>query len=177
MSGGYPDGFVHSLGSLYDMATDPMPDTGCRLMRLHKGTEYPRVRSGGRLWRAHRLALALSLGVDDLPADLVARHRCPAGPNPKCINAKHLVPGTRADNNRDMIEDGTHVSAFVDGRCKRGHDITDSANLYVYRDGKRQCRQCQRANGARWKRRRRALAAVTIEGDGQLSMFSGSVTT
>lgn len=32
--------------------------------------------------------------------------------------------------------------SFADGTCKRGHDVTDPANLYVRGNGKRTCREC-----------------------------------
>ena len=46
---------------------------------------------------AHRVALAKELGRALLP-DEVARHTCD---NPRCVNPKHLVVGSQADNIRD----------------------------------------------------------------------------
>lgn len=52
----------------------------------------------------HRLVYAAKAGVtlDELKG-VVVRHTCD---NPRCINPDHLVPGTRADNNRDRAERG-----------------------------------------------------------------------
>ena len=46
---------------------------------------------------AHRVALAKELGRALLPGE-VARHTCD---NPRCVNPKHLVVGSQADNIRD----------------------------------------------------------------------------
>lgn len=52
----------------------------------------------------HRLILAnkLRLSLDCLRG-VVVRHTCD---NTRCINPDHLIPGTRADNNRDRAERG-----------------------------------------------------------------------
>lgn len=50
----------------------------------------------------HRLVLAKKLRLSlDCLSGVVVRHTCD---NPRCINPDHLIPGTRADNNRDRAE-------------------------------------------------------------------------
>jgi hypothetical protein len=49
---------------------------------------------------------------------LVARHTCHNAP---CVNVRHLIPGTPADNSRDMVEAGRSLIGdrnpnWVDGR-------------------------------------------------------------
>lgn len=51
-----------------------------------------------RTWRAHRLAVVFS--GRDLPDGLVVMHSCD---NPPCCNPEHLIVGTFADNNADMM--------------------------------------------------------------------------
>jgi hypothetical protein len=60
-----------------------------------------------------RVLLGLELGDG-----LVARHTCH---DPGCVNVRHLIPGTPADNSRDMIEAGRSLTGprnpnWIDGR-------------------------------------------------------------
>jgi hypothetical protein len=65
----------------------------------------------------HKLSflLAHNFGLDDLPADIVVRHRCH---NPPCVNPDHLMLGTYADNSRDMTEAGRSVSGEKNNKAK-----------------------------------------------------------
>lgn len=60
---------------------------------------YAQVRRNGKLIYAHRLAFFEVFGW--WPP--VVRHTCD---NPPCVNIWHLLPGTQADNVRDMVERG-----------------------------------------------------------------------
>lgn len=131
--------------------TDPAGD--CRLWptRLGSyGTGYGRVMIASPAGHkhpiaVHRLMAALSYGLDPLtlPARLVVRHRDDCAK--RCIAPDHLIVGTQADNVLDMLRAGNNPHAFRDGRCWRGHDITDPANVYVVPGtGDRRCEACQR---------------------------------
>ena len=50
---------------------------------------------------AHRVAYELWHGP--IATGLVVRHKC----RNKCVNPNHLEIGTRAENNKDMVRDGT----------------------------------------------------------------------
>jgi hypothetical protein len=65
------------------------------------GVIYPRVNGRTKAIKVHRLVFAAvnNMTLDQLPK--VIRHACD---NPRCINAKHLLPGTQADNMRDMAD-------------------------------------------------------------------------
>lgn len=65
------------------------------------GCGYGVVRLNGRRFTASRIAYALTTGP--VLDGVVIRHRCD---NAICCNPEHLLPGSTADNNRDMIERG-----------------------------------------------------------------------
>lgn len=56
-----------------------------------------------------------------VPAGKIIRHSCD---NPPCCNPAHLLPGTHAENSRDMVERGRepHVRWPANGRSKLSDD-------------------------------------------------------
>ncbi len=76
---------------------------GCWYFGAQRGPRYSRIPGpAGKKVRGHRVALALSLGVD-LDKMGLALHRCDNRP---CCNPSHLFEGTQADNMRDMSRKG-----------------------------------------------------------------------
>lgn len=67
---------------------------------------YGTQKRSGRQIRVHRWVLEQKLGRP-LGEGEVTRHTCD---NPPCCNPAHLLPGTPADNVRDMVERGRTVS-------------------------------------------------------------------
>ena len=62
---------------------------------------------------AHRISF--SLFKRDLKPTENVLHKCD---NPQCVNPKHLIAGTQADNMRDMIEKGRDRKAFGENAGK-----------------------------------------------------------
>ena len=81
---------------------------------------------------AHRLSYELVIGP--IPEGLVIDHLCRVR---HCVNPDHLEPVTnRVNIARGMAPYGLRTT------CRRGHDITSEANVYVQPDGGRRCRLC-----------------------------------
>jgi len=94
---------------------------------------------------AHRVAWALSGAT--IPTGSSVLHRCD---NPSCVEVGHMFLGTAADNVADMIEKKRHRSQKAT-HCPKGHAYSGE-NLYVKRDGTRDCRACQKVRNAAWKK-------------------------
>jgi hypothetical protein len=88
---------------------------------------YGQIRWDGVTYNAHRMAYLIFNGL--IPQGQVVRHTCN---NRKCINPKHLITGTYADNTIDAIKIGMHrsqklteanvkvIKRLLRGKYKRG---------------------------------------------------------
>lgn len=88
-------------------------DTGCWEWGRSTSEGYGSLTVGSRTVRAHRLSLALSLGVDER-AVVEAMHACD---NRLCINPEHLSNGTHGDNVRDAIAKGRATPPVPPRQC------------------------------------------------------------
>lgn len=107
--------------------------------------------------RAHRVLYEMLVGP--IPDGLVIDHLCR---NPGCVRPLHLEPVTNAEN----LRRGEHAGRRKT-HCPQGHPYSGE-NLYVWRDGGRRCRRCQRASALsryyRLKRERAESLADSIGG-------------
>lgn len=115
--------------------------------RLHKG--YGHIVVVGVAQPAHRFAYELLVGP--IPAGLQLDHLCRVR---HCVNPTHLEPVTCKEN----LNRGIHRNA-IKTHCSKGHEFTpENTGYYPHKDGRRrrQCRECNRQNCARYYEARKA---------------------
>lgn len=89
-------------------------DAECWLWTGGRGRrEYGQITANKTTYRAHRCAWEIANGP--IPDGLVVRHTCD---NPPCVNPRHLLLGTFADNNRDKVERGRSLTGERHPLCK-----------------------------------------------------------
>lgn len=129
------------------------PDAqGCRLWvgyRNEKG--YGRFGVDRRLVLAHRFAYEEARGA--IPLGLVLDHLCR---NPACVTVSHLEAVTSGENTR---RGRTGAAQRERTHCPQGHAY-DEENTYVYRDGRRECRECRRIKHRRMSTERKGQACA-----------------
>lgn len=93
-----------------------------------------------RLERAHRVSWKLAGGK--IPKGKLLCHRCD---RPSCVRPSHLWVGSQKDNMADAAAKGrTRNQNSGKSECSHGHRLTNQ-NVYVTKEGWRQCRKCKRA--------------------------------
>lgn len=118
--------------------------------RGRKQFQYGSAHFQGRHQNSHRVCWLLTHGdIPELPGSdsrgTVVRHKCDVS---LCCNPAHLEIGTHTDNMRDA-KDRKRSSRFKK-LCRHGHERTEE-NLYVAKDGLRQCRVCHKLRQRRYK--------------------------
>lgn len=112
-------------------------DDGCWVWQGATDTSgYGRLRWNGKHESVHRLVWKLL--VADVAADDELDHLCR---NRLCCNPDHLEPVSGRENT--LRGQGITAQLARQTHCKRGHPLSGD-NLYVYPNGKRLCRTCER---------------------------------
>lgn len=91
-------------------------ENDCWIWLRGTSRNYGGFSLAGKYVSAHRFAWEITNGP--IPSGLDVLHRCD---NPPCCNPAHLFLGTQADNNRDMVRKGRHVSLSGDQHYSRIH--------------------------------------------------------
>ena len=101
------------------------PISGCWIWLGHRDKRgYGRMYLNRRQGFAHRYIYQHFKG--GLRDDQLLRHTCD---NPPCVNPDHLIPGTDADNARDMVERGRSAR----GTKHRAAKLTESQVMEMRR--------------------------------------------
>jgi len=135
----------------YDDSWNEVP---CKLWTGHRNEKgYGRVNVRSATTKTGRTkkgvhVIAWERRYGPVPSGLCVLHRCDV---PACYEVRHLWVGTLAQNNADMAIKGRGRNQFSGvTRCIRGHPLDWASNVYVDRNGYRQCRECR---AERWRER------------------------
>ena len=127
----------------------PCPNTGCWWwMSAISKWGYGMATRCGKHEAAHRVIYRFFRG--EFPAHLDLDHLCRQR---SCVNPWHLEPVTRAIN-LQRGNSGKNLAALAMSKieCPKGHPYSGS-NLYIARDGHRDCIACQRQRVRDWRAR------------------------
>jgi len=88
---------------------------GCHICTSHclDRDGYPIVTVDHKTKRLHRVIFESVYGP--IPENRIVRHTCDS---PSCVNPKHLILGTQAENIKDMVERGRGPSGERNGKAK-----------------------------------------------------------
>lgn len=113
---------------------------------------YGRMSYRNHIYRVHRLAAHLWLGLDLADSEVKVCHTCD---NPPCFNPEHLYLGTQKTNVEDMVARGrAYPGPPKWDSCARGHALTPDNLVGAKRP---HCRTC---NNDWWRKRRKAVFAA-----------------
>jgi len=129
-------------------------NTGCWEWQRYKSIKgYGQARYDRRGVLAHRLSYAAFNG--SVSEGMSICHTCD---NPSCVNPIHLFEGTCADNTRDCVIKGRHVSHnSKKTHCPAGHPYTVD-NTYVSKQGGRHCKACDRARSRAFRLKKKQVS-------------------
>ena len=147
-----------SRRSLEDRLTEKrrITEAGCwEWTKSVTGHGYGRMSYQNHVYRVHRLAAHLWLGLDISDPSVAVCHHCD---NPPCFNPDHLYLGSQRTNVRDMHQRGRgYPGPQKWTHCANGHELTPETRVA----GAGRCKIC--ANRYNKERRARvdAVKAMT----------------
>lgn len=107
----------------------------------------------GKLRMAHRVSYEMANGK--IPDGLQLDHLCRMT---LCVNPSHLEPVTPKENiRRGKTAEAARLTQLSKTHCPQGHPYSGE-NLYLKPNGRRECRQCVRDSGARYRAKKTAAA-------------------
>ncbi len=140
---------------IFENRVATIPVTGCWIYEgANHSRGYGRVWNDGKSVFVHRLMFEQYVGP--IGEGLTIDHLCRTH---ACCNPAHLEPVTLAEN--VLRGEGLPAKNAVKTHCDHGHSLS-GANLYVRRDGRRQCRECDRQRMRRRYRKRRMQKMATL---------------
>lgn len=123
-----------------------LDENGCWAWNAAKGRGYGVITYNGKAGVAHKIAYELLHGK--VKEGLELDHLCK---NTFCVNPSHLEQVTHSENcrrgthGRKCQERGAKIT-----HCPQGHEYSGD-NLYIKPNGHRECRQCVRDSGKRYR--------------------------
>jgi len=103
----------------------------------------PLSSPGSKMMGAHRYGYERFIGP--IPAGLSLDHLCR---NRGCVNPAHLEPVSHRENVLRGV--GPTAVNAAKTTCPRGHELLGK-NLFLYADGRRECRKCLYARIKLWR--------------------------
>lgn len=116
------------------------PDA-CHLWRGPVNGDYGFVCINYKQHSAHHLAYELHKGT--VPKGKLLRHTCD---NPLCVNPRHLIPGTQADNVADRVKRNRSARGKRNGAVKASQFFPDDIRRIRRRYESGACTQAELAN-------------------------------
>lgn len=136
----------------------PEPNSGCWLWEAAISPSLTGIHpygilqdANGIMRMAHRIGYELHRGP--IPDGMFLDHLCRTT---LCVNPFHLEPVTAKENTRrGRTAEAARHTQLSKTHCPQGHPFSGE-NLYLKPNGRRECRQCVRDSGARYRARKKA---------------------
>jgi hypothetical protein len=150
---------MKTLSERFEEKFTPEPNCGCWLWvgatspSASGKHPYGIFTKDGKLRMAHRVSYEMAIGL--IPDGLQLDHLCRMT---LCVNPAHLEPVTPKENiRRGRTAEAARNTQLSKTHCPHGHEYSGD-NLYIKPNGRRECRQCVRDSGARYRAKQKACA-------------------
>ena len=147
---------MKTIAEKFESKYTPEPNSGCWLWigaispSASGKHPYGVFQVEQKLKMAHRVSYEMTKGP--IPNGLQLDHLCRVT---LCVNPAHLDPVTPKENiRRGRTSDSARKTQLSKTHCPQGHAYA-AENLYLKPNGGRECRQCVRDSGARYRARQK----------------------